>query len=212
MNPKVLIVEELKGKNDSTALGCFICCEMLGYEYRACHDLAHLTRIMEEFSPDIVFWVNTGSNEFYKLRLQYKNLKVVIASEWESRFPLNVTDPYVDFHLTQVSSIFPEMFQKIITELFITQSNGLTLHHLSDNALRAAVFEKMWPGEKSYMNMLMEYDKQNKLDKDQLKTLEGLIQHRDQLLERKAEAASILINRGYSGSVEELIAESKRLD
>jgi hypothetical protein len=212
MNPKVLIVEELEGKKTGTALGCILSCKILGYEYRVCHDLAQLNEIMEKFIPDIVFWVNTGSNEIYKLRLQYKNLKVVIAYEWEGHIPLNVTNPYVDKYLQQISSIFPEMFQKIITELFVIQGSELTFHHLSDNALRAAVFEKMWPGEKSYMNMLMEHEKQKKLDKEQRETLDGLIQLRDQLLERKAEAASILINRGYSGSVEELIEESKRLD
>ncbi|MCA9946976.1 MAG: hypothetical protein KC449_26025 [Anaerolineales bacterium] len=212
MNPKVLIVEELKGENYSTALDCFICCEILGYEYRACHDLIQLSQIMKEFVPDIVFWINTDSNELYKLRLQYKNLKVVLVSELGGRFLFNVTDPYVDMFLQQVSSIFPDMFQKIMTELFITQDKRLTLHHLSDNALRQVVVEKMWPGERLHMKMLMEYDKQNKLDEDQQKKLEELIQLRDQLLERKAEAVSILIDRDYSGSIEELIAESKRLD
>jgi hypothetical protein len=58
----------------------------------------------------------------------------------------------------------------------------------------------------------MERDDQGNLNEDDQITLENLIQRREQLMQRKAEAASILINRGYSGSIEELITESKRLD
>ncbi len=62
------------------------------------------------------------------------------------------------------------------------------------------------------MEMLIKRAKQSHLDEDTRITLEKLIQNREQLMQRKAEAASILVDRGYSGSVEELIAESKRLD
>ena len=39
-----------------------------------------------------------------------------------------------------------------------------------------------------------------------------LLQSREQLMQRKAEALSILVDRGYPGSIEELIEESKRID
>ncbi|MCB0016046.1 MAG: hypothetical protein KDE34_29220, partial [Anaerolineales bacterium] len=43
-------------------------------------------------------------------------------------------------------------------------------------------------------------------------TLKQLLDTREQLLQRKKLAASILIEQGYSDSIEELIAESNRLD
>ncbi len=214
MNPKVLIIEELHEGKFSSFNGYAACCDIFGYKFHICHDLEQLSQIMEEFIPDVVFWINTVSDEIDKLRLQYKHLKVVVAYDWEIRFVGE--DPNVDIYLHQCASIVPNKFQKIITELFFTSSTNnieqRSLRQLSDNALREVVAEQMWPGEMSRLQNLMERNQRGDLDENGRRTLKKLILVQEQLLQRKVEAASILIDRGYSGSVEELIEESKRLD
>jgi hypothetical protein len=217
MNPRILIIEELYEGEFSHFDGYAVCCDIFGYKYRVCHNLKQLPQFMEAFDPDIVFWIlqDYTKYEVYninKMRLHNKNLKIVLAYDFEM---YSVGEDIADFHLRR-TSIVPDEFQKIITELLFTSSTSnieqRSLHQLSDNALREVAAEQMWPGEKSYMESLMERKQRGDLDENEQITLEKLLHVREQLLKRKSEAASILIDRGYSGSVEELIAESKRLD
>lgn len=66
--------------------------------------------------------------------------------------------------------------------------------------------------EKSRLKVRLEWEQRGHLNEYDRVTLKQLLDTREQLLQRKKLAASILIEQGYSDSIEELIAESNRLD
>lgn len=73
------------------------------------------------------------------------------------------------------------------------------LHHLSDDALRAIAAEQMLSDNQALLARLMERNSRSILTDDERKTLEALVERSDQLMLRKAEAAAILVHRGYTG-------------
>jgi hypothetical protein len=197
--------------------------DFLGYNNQVCHDAHALPEIMEVFDPDIIFWLHPRSGDIDNLLRKYRQDNSELSVIWVIDGPHgsfgNDTSRDYDHFFNRV--VIPtDQFQKTITEWFLESmkndpSNSTKqrfLFNLSDNALRVVASEQMWSSDKSYMENLLERDKRGKLDRDEKKILEELIQIREQLMKRKAKAASILIDRGYSGSLEELIAESKRLD
>ena len=79
------------------------------------------------------------------------------------------------------------------------------LHHLSDDALRAIVAEKMSVDNQALMAKLMARHSKGLLTDDEKFKLESLVERSDQLMLRKAEAAAILVHRGYSESITDLM-------
>lgn len=79
------------------------------------------------------------------------------------------------------------------------------LHHLSDDALRTIAAEQMSAKNQKLMTRLMKRNSQGTLTPDEKETLEALVERGDQLMLRKAEAAAILVNRGYSGAAPKLM-------
>jgi hypothetical protein len=51
----------------------------------------------------------------------------------------------------------------------------------------------------------MERNSQGALTEDEQETLEALVERGDQLMLRKAEAAAILVHRGYAGTAADLM-------
>ncbi len=222
MSAKILIIQDVLEKSDAFTMykGAS---DFLGYKNQVCHDAQTLPGIIKAFDPNIIFRIHPRSNDISNMLRTYRQNNSELLVIWVIDGPIGriVGDTSKNYdHLFNRLVMSTNEFQKTITEWFLgslkNDPNNSTkqrfLHHLSDNALRQVVAEQMWSNNKAYMEKLMERDKRGKLDKEEQKILEELIQSRDQLMERKAEAASILIDRGYSGSVEELIEESKRLD
>ena len=79
------------------------------------------------------------------------------------------------------------------------------LYHLSDDALRAIAAEQMSADNQVLMVRLMERNSQGALTEDEQETLEALVERGDQLMLRKAEAAAILVHRGYAGTAADLM-------
>ncbi len=79
------------------------------------------------------------------------------------------------------------------------------LHHLSDDALRAIAAEQMSAENQARMAELLERNSRDDLTIDEQEMLAGLVERGDQLMLRKAEAAVILVHRGYQGSAAELL-------
>jgi hypothetical protein len=79
------------------------------------------------------------------------------------------------------------------------------LHHLSNDALRAIAAEQMSADNQVLMVRLMERNSQGALTEDEQETLEALVERGDQLMLRKAEAAAILVHRGYAGTAADLM-------
>jgi predicted transcriptional regulator len=79
------------------------------------------------------------------------------------------------------------------------------LHHLSDDALRAIAAEQMSTENQALLAELMERNDRGSLTTDEQATLTGLVERGDQLMLRKAEAAVILVHRGYKGSAADLM-------
>jgi len=79
------------------------------------------------------------------------------------------------------------------------------LHHLSDDALHAIAAERMSAENQALLSDLMERNSRGELSDDERAALAGLVERGDQLMLRKAEAAAILVNRGYAGSSAELM-------
>ena len=82
------------------------------------------------------------------------------------------------------------------------------LHHLSEDALRAIAAEQMSAENQARLAQLLEGQAQGTLTRVEQETLAALVERGDQLMLRKAEAAAILVHRGYSGSAAELMRGS----
>jgi hypothetical protein len=85
------------------------------------------------------------------------------------------------------------------------QAELRALHHLSNDALRAIAAEQMTSVNQALMAQLMERNSKGELNHDEEEKLAALVDRGDQLLLRKAEAAAILVHRGYAGSPNELM-------
>jgi hypothetical protein len=79
------------------------------------------------------------------------------------------------------------------------------LHHLSDDALRVIAAEQMSADNQALLARLMERNSQGILTQEEQETLAALVVRGDQLMLRKAEAAAILVHRGYPRSVTDLM-------
>lgn len=79
------------------------------------------------------------------------------------------------------------------------------LHHLSNDALHVIAAEKMSANNQALMAELMERNSLGKLSPKEQDTLVALVERGDQLMLRKAEAAAILVHRGFSGSFANLM-------
>jgi hypothetical protein len=86
------------------------------------------------------------------------------------------------------------------------QAELRALHHLSDDALRAIVAEQMSASNQALMSKLLKRNNQGDITENEKKILEALVERGDQLMLRKAEAAAIIVHRGYSGPIDELIS------
>ena len=85
------------------------------------------------------------------------------------------------------------------------QAELRALHHLSDDALHAIAAEQMAAVNQALMAQLMGKHSQDRLTQDEREILEALVERGDQLTLRKAEAAAVLIHRGYAGSAADLM-------
>jgi len=85
------------------------------------------------------------------------------------------------------------------------QAELRALHHLSDDALRVIAAEQMTPANQVLLTKLMERNSKGELNQEEQETLAALVERGDQLTLRKAEAAAILVHRGYAGAPEELM-------
>lgn len=86
------------------------------------------------------------------------------------------------------------------------QAELRALHHLSDDALRAIAAEQMSPENQALLTQLMARNSKNELSQEEQELLAALVERGDQLMLRKAEAAAILVRRGYAGEPDELMA------
>lgn len=87
----------------------------------------------------------------------------------------------------------------------VEQAELRALHHLSDDALRAIAAEQMSADNQALLTRLMEDNSRGILSEDEQEILAALVERGDQLMLRKAEAAAILVHRGYAGAADELM-------
>lgn len=220
MVPKVLIIEELHEKRYESFNGYVNWCIVLGYPYQVCHDRRELPSILQTFSPDIAFWIhyyrekNPDIDYYDQMRQQYKNLKVVLAYDIHGRMA-DMGD-IADIILPHSYMIDPEEFQNIISELVLTNLYDKSsmvkwvkfdlIDELSENALRAIAAERMWPGKKSSLEWFIEQKNEGeKLTEKSQQHLAQLMQSETLLRQRKAKAVEILIERGVTESIDELM-------
>ena len=85
------------------------------------------------------------------------------------------------------------------------QAELRALHYLSDDALRAIAAEQMSAENQTMMAQLMQRNSQGALNPDEQESLATLVERGDRLALRKAEAAAILVHRGYRGSASGLM-------
>lgn len=85
------------------------------------------------------------------------------------------------------------------------QTELRALHHLSDDALRVIAAEQMTPANQALLTELMERNSNGELNEEEQEMLAALVERGDQLTLRKAEAAAILVHRGYAGALDELM-------
>jgi len=85
------------------------------------------------------------------------------------------------------------------------QAELRALHYLSDDALKAISAEQMSSTNQVLLAQLMENNSQGTLSEDEQAMLLALVERGDQLILRKAEAAAILVHRGYAGAANQLM-------
>lgn len=85
------------------------------------------------------------------------------------------------------------------------QAELRALHHLSDDALRAIAAEQMSSENQALMAKLMDGQSKGTLSNAEQTTLTALVERGERLMLRKAEAAAILVNRDYDGTLSELM-------
>ncbi len=221
MIPKVLIVEEPHGKSYESFSSFVDTCTLLGYPCQVCHDRKELPEVLKTYHPDIVFWIHyyeekiAGVDYYEQMRQQYKNLRVVLAYDFSERaFP--TPNDMADDILSLASMTDLVRLQYLISELVLTNycdKSSTTkyvkferLNELSKNALRAMAAEKMTPNEQSDLDELTErVSKGRPLTEWSRQHLTELTQKRGLLMQRKAKAVEILIERGVTESIDELM-------
>lgn len=85
------------------------------------------------------------------------------------------------------------------------QAELRALHHLSVDALRAIAAEQMMPVNQEMMAQLMTRSSKGELKQEEQEKLAALVERGDRLMLRKAEAAAILVHRGYAQSPDKLM-------
>ncbi len=85
------------------------------------------------------------------------------------------------------------------------QAELRALHYLSNDALRAIAAEQMSFENQALLAQLMAGNNKNKLSLKEQEMLAALVERGDQLMLRKAEAAAVLVQRGYVGKSGELM-------
>lgn len=121
--------------------------------------------------------------------------------------------------LRQLAARRQEPVEKIVEERLFTaldkeldelptaeQAELRALHHLSDDALRAIAGEQMSADNQAQISQLMNGQSKGSLTQDQQELLAALVDRGEQLMLRKAEAAAILVRRGYEGTLNNLMS------
>jgi len=121
--------------------------------------------------------------------------------------------------LRQLAARRQEPVEKIVEERLFTaldkeldelptaeQAELRALHHLSDDALRAIAGEQMSADNQAQISQLMNGQSKGTLTQDQQELLAALVDRGEQLMLRKAEAAAILVRRGYEGTLNNLMS------
>jgi len=80
------------------------------------------------------------------------------------------------------------------------------LDHLSDDALRAIAGEKMSAENQAQIRQLMNRQSKGTVTAAEQHILAALVERGEQLMLRKAEAAAILVRRGYEGTLNDLMS------
>lgn len=126
---------------------------------------------------------------------------------------------YLSSRLRQLAARRQEPVEKIVEERLFTaldkeldelptaeQAELRALHHLSDDALRAIASEQMSAENQAQISQLMNGQSKGTLTQDQPELLAALVDRGEQLMLRKAEAAAILVRRGYKGTLNDLMS------
>ncbi|MCC6605621.1 MAG: hypothetical protein IT327_20610 [Anaerolineae bacterium] len=126
---------------------------------------------------------------------------------------------YLSSRLRQLAARRQEPVEKIVEERLFTaldkeldelptaeQAELRALHHLSDDALRAIAGEQMSADNQAQISQLMNGQSKGTLTQDQQELLAALVDRGEQLMLRKAEAAAILVRRGYEGTLNNLMS------
>lgn len=105
--------------------------------------------------------------------------------------------PFDEFVADQLRLTVDDQFAQLpLTE----QAELQALRYLSDDALRTIAAEQMASAVQKRMAELMEHHRGRKLSPAEQQELATLVERGDQLMLRKAEAAKLLHQRGYTFS------------
>ena len=86
------------------------------------------------------------------------------------------------------------------------QAELRALHHLSNDALKAIAAEQMSPENQARMAQLMGGQNKGALSEAEQTQLLALVERGERLMLRKAEAAAILVQRGYTSKPSNLMS------
>lgn len=103
-------------------------------------------------------------------------------------------EPVATIVVERLSAALDEELDNLSTR---EQAELRALHYLSNDALLAIAAEQMSAANQEQLGQLMERNSQAILNANEQKTLAALVERGDQLLLRKAEAAAILVQRGF---------------
>ena len=78
------------------------------------------------------------------------------------------------------------------------------MSYLSDDPLWTIAREQMQPALQESMSQLMEKNSQSTITKDETRALSALVERGQRLTLRKSQAMKLLLDRGYSVSLDEL--------
>ena len=132
---------------------------------------------------------------------------------------MQITIPeYLSTRLRQLAARRRQPVESIIADRLFTalddeldslptseQAELRALHHLSNDALQAIAAEQMTSTNQAHMKQLMERNSKGELSQEERENLAALVERGDQLMLRKAEAAAILVHRGYADSPDTLM-------
>ncbi|MCA9970456.1 MAG: hypothetical protein KC425_09590 [Anaerolineales bacterium] len=101
--------------------------------------------------------------------------------------------------------LFTSLDEELLALPSAEQIELRALHYLSDDALRAITAEQMPAPTQAILADLMERHSQGQLSVEEVVRLEALVERGEQLMLRKAEAAAILVSRGYADTAVDLL-------